>query len=464
MLSKQTLGWVFLISFSTALFYYLQQQAVATDVLYFSVIVSITLTLWIFNLVADFIPSLLALLLILLFGLAPSSVVLSGFSSQGFLLACSVLGLGAVIAQSGLTKRYTLWLLHKLPANSFAHQIAVFMTGTLFTPVIPTITGRAVIVAPVMQHIVQGWDATTRRRDSSALYSAGLDSTAYLSPVFLTAAPANLMVFGLLSAQDQYIYNYSFWLYAASLTGLLLFVFYFIALLLYFRAIRPVQLDQHRIAQARQQLGSYNWREYAAIIAIALLGLAIATSAWHKIPIAYIALFLLVSLLMLGALSRQEFVEKIDWAFLFMLAGIVGMLATMKHLGIDHQLMQQLAWLGDTMRNDFVRFVLYLSLTVLLIRLVIPLNSAILIIAAALMPIAEATGVSAWLVGFIILIMAETAFFGYQSPYILAFQRLLAGQVPYQERRVQLFHLVLIPLKLAAIFLSIPFWISIGVL
>jgi DASS family divalent anion:Na+ symporter len=465
MIKKHFIGWLFLILASIGVFFYMSHLEVDKDTLYFSVIVTITLSLWIFNLVSDFIPALLAMLMILLLGLAPSERVLSGFSSQAFLLAFSVLGLGAVILQSGLTRRYTLWILYKLPANTIAHQFAVFMTGSLFTPVIPTITGRAVIVAPVMNHIVKGWDTQTRKTSSTAIYTSGLDSIAYLSPVFLTAAPANLMVFGLFSSQDQYVYDYLFWLYAASITGLSMLLLYFVVSTLYFRNFNPVQINKDYIQQERQKLGPYNWREVTAIFAIVLLGIALATLSVHKIPIAYVTFFILVSLLMLGALSRHEFIEKIDWAFLFMLAGIIGILATMKHLGIDDTVIQQLSWLGEYMRNDFSLFVLYLSIAILLVRLIIPLNSAILIFAAALIPIAEAAGVSTWLVGFIILIMAETAFFGYQSPYILAFRRMVKeGQISYEEYRVQIFHLLLIPVKLAAIYISIPFWKNIGVL
>lgn len=463
-MNKQLIGWFFLLSISISSYFYLDWLGLEKDTLYFTVIVAITLTLWIFNLVPDFIPGLLALLLILLFGLAPNELVLSGFSSQSFLLAFSVLGLGAVISQSGLTQRYTLWMLEKLPANSFAHQIAVFMTGTIFTPVVPTITGRAVIVAPVLTHIVQGWDETTRKKSSSAIYSSGLDSTAYLSPIFLTAAPANLMVFGLLSAQDQFVYDYTFWLYAASIAGAVLFLMYFVLSAIFFRSYRTVNIDKVNIRVERKALGKPNWREHLSVAAIVMLAAAIATGSMHKIPVSYVAFFIIVGMLMMGALSRSEFVEKIDWPFLFMLAGIIGILATMKHLGLDHELMAHLSWLGQYMRDDFPLFVLYLSVTVLLVRLIIPLNSAILIFAAALMPIAEAVGVSPWLVGFIILIMAETAFFGYQAPYILAFRRMVKGQISYDEWRVQVFHLLLIPVKLAAIYLSIPFWNQIGVL
>ena len=70
--------------------------------------------MWVFELVKEFLPALFAILLILILGLAPTDVVLSGFSSSGFFMAMSILGLGTVIVLSGLSFRFLLWLLRYL--------------------------------------------------------------------------------------------------------------------------------------------------------------------------------------------------------------------------------------------------------------------------------------------------------------------------------------------------------------
>ena len=62
------------------------------------------------------------------------------------------------------------------------------------------------------------------------------------------------------------------------------------------------------------------------------------------------------------------------------------------------------------------------------------------------------------------MIMSETAFFGYQSPYILFFRNQVNDHVSYSEIKVQIFHGLLILVKLGAIYASIPFWRKIGVL
>lgn len=456
--------WLLVCCVPTAAYFGLTQLQVDRHVAIFTAIIAATLLLWMFSLLSDFIPALLALLALLLFGLAPEAVVLSGFSSGGFLLSFSIMGLGVVIVETGLARRYTLILLKHLPAHTFTHQLAVFFTGLLFTPIVPSIVGRAAIVGPVVNHIVEGWDEATRRRSSTMLYTTGLDSIHYLAPWFLTAAPANLMIYALLPAQEQQAFHFLFWAFAASVTGAALLLFYFLCSAVFFRqAYVRVDLPHDAIRAELEALGPISPGERTAVYAILLLAVGIVTAPWHKIQVQYVAFAVLCLLLYLGTLERKDYIGKIDWAFLSLLAGMIGIVGTMQHLHLDQFLSGRLAWLGDYMRQDFALFVLVLSPVLLLARLLIPLNQAILIFAAALIPIAAQAGIAPWVVGFIILVIAETAFFAYQSPYIFLF-RSITQEVSWDERRVQVFHGLLVGFKLAALYLSIPFWQRIGVI
>ncbi|WP_035237979.1 SLC13 family permease [Desulfobacter vibrioformis] len=462
--TAKPLVWALAIVLPFALFFYLFHLGVARDTAIFIAIVSLTLLSWMFSLTADFIPGLFALLLLLLFGLVPNRVALSGFSSNGFLIAFSVMGLGAVISTSGLARRYTLWLIQILPQNSLAYQMAVFFTGFLLNPVVPTITARAVMVCPIMNRMSDHMDEKTRNRTATQMYLAGLDGINLLSPVFLTAAPANLMVFGLFPVQEQFTFQFTYWCFAASIAGAIILGAYFLVSALFFKGWHRIEMDQADIKAQWQEMPAMSGAEWAALASIILLTLGIVTAPWHKIPIPLIAFSIICFLLVFGALDRKAFIEKIDWPFLFLLAAMIGVMASMNHMGLDKALVARFDTFKTFMRMDFEKFVLVLSSITLLVRLFIPLNSAILILAAAFLPLASGAGISPWAVGFIILIMSETAFFGFQSPYILFFRSQVAGHVPYSEPRVQLFHGILVLVKLGAIYASIPFWRSIGVL
>lgn len=464
LVADKPLVWLMAIIVPFALFFYLSHLDFARDTAIFLAIVSLTLISWMFSLTADFIPALLALLLLLLFGLVPSRVALSGFSSDGFLIAFSVMGLGAVISTSGLARRYTLWLLKTIPANTFAYQAAVFFTGFLLNPVVPTITARAVITAPILNNMVDHLDAPAREKSSTLLYLSGLDGINLLSPIFLTAAPANLMVFGMFPAQEQHAFNFSYWFFAASIAGLIILVSYFLLTALFFKGYQRVRINKKDIQEKWNGLEPMNGAEWAALSGIILLTLGIVTAPLHKISIPLVTFTIICFLLVLGALDRKTFIEKIDWAFLFLLAAMIGFMTSMNYMGLDKLLVAQFDGFKDFIRLDFEKFVLVLTSVTLVVRLFIPLNSAILILAAAFLPLASGAGISPWAVGFIILIMSETAFFGYQSPYILFFRNQVNAHVSYSEIKVQIFHGLLVLVKLGAIYASIPFWRNIGVL
>lgn len=456
--------WLLVVVVPFVVYFCLSYIGVARQTAIFLSIVSITLISWMFSLMADFIPALLALLLMLLFGLIPNKVALSGFSSDGFLIAFSVMGLGAVISASGLANRYTLWLLTVIPAHTFAFQIAVFFTGFLMNPVVPTITARAAITGPVLNNIAGHLNEPDLKKSANLLYVSGLDGINYLSPVFLTAAPANLMVFGLFPAQEQAAFQFMHWARAASITGVIMLVSYFFISFVYFRGYARVCIEKKEIEKQWRQRGKMTWQEGAALSGIVLLAVGIMTSAIHRIPISLVTFIIICFLMIVGALSREAFIREIDWAFLFLLAGMIGIMAGVHHMGMDEMLVSRFQGFGEFMRFDFNKFVLILAGITLAVRFFIPLNSAILILAAAMLPMAAGAGISPWVVGFIILIMSETAFFGYQSPYILFFRNLTGKHIPYAERKVQIFHGLLVLAKLGAIYASIPFWRLMGIL
>lgn len=457
-------GWFLCIIVPLSLYFWMSHKGMDENTIMFVSIVSITLIMWMFTLLPDFIPALFTVLLFLLFGLAPHEIVLSGFSSNGFLLTFSILGLGVVVTSSGLTYRYTLILLKWLPQHTLWYQLALFFTGLLFTPIVPSIAGRAAITAPILKNMTQDLDAETKKKSSNMLYSSGLDGNSFLSAIFLTSAPANLIIFGMLPPQEQQVFQFMHWLYAASLTGLIMLVLYLLVSWAYFRSYRKVNMSKKVVIKELKQMGNMSWREWWALAGIFILAIGIITASIHKIKIPFVAFTVFFILLFLGVLSREDFIKKIDWAFLFLLGCLIGVVGTMNYLEIDKLLLSLLSGLGEYMRHDFQFFILILSGAILGVRLFIPINSSILIFSTALLPLATASGVSPWLVGFIILLMAETSFFNYQSPHIAYFSRVGKGDMELNERSITIFKALLVLVKLIAIYVSIPFWLSIGVL
>lgn len=430
----------------------------------FLAIFSATIVMWVFNLVDEYVPGVFAVLTTLAMGLVPIPVMLSGLASDGFLLAMSVLGLAAVIVVSGLGYRMLLLLLLKLPNTPFWHNIGLLFTGFLLTPMVPSINGRVVLMTPFYRDILETLRLQFRSPSANHLAISTFTGASLLSAVFLSSKSVNFVVFGLLSDQAQDQFQWLDWAKAATGTAIALLLTYFALAALYFRKLPTAALSKEKVGAQLSLLGTMKASEWAAAAGVVLFMIGVATTSLHAIQPAWLGLAILYGLLLFGSLNKKEFREKIDWPFLLYLAGIVGLTAALNHLGLTSLLAERLPGLGGVMRTNFPLFIFLLAMLIFVIRLAVPISATIVILATLFMPVAEAHGVNPWVIGFVILVLGEMWFFPYQCSYYLQFQQLAHGSEFYDETDFLRFNWIFNVLKLLAIYASIPWWKTLGLL
>ena len=155
----QVIGWLLAVAVPALVLWSLwDSETLSQQALFMLGIISIIVVMWVFQLTSDFVPGLFAVLGAILLGLSPPSVALSGFASDSFFMALSILGLAAVIRFSGLSLRMLLWLLRIGPAHKLWYNFSLFITGTIITPIVPTANGRIAILAPFMNDLLSAFD------------------------------------------------------------------------------------------------------------------------------------------------------------------------------------------------------------------------------------------------------------------------------------------------------------------
>ena len=422
-----------------------------------------TIAMWILNLVDDYIPALFALLAPLLTGLAPVPVILSGFASDGFLMALSTLALGTVVVSSGLGYRVMLMLLRFLPTHQQWHNIGMFGTGLLLTPIIPTANGRIALLAPFYADMGGNLGLSSGGRAATRLALSCFNGTTLFSAMFITSKSVNFAVFGLLSPQNQDHFQGLAWIQAALATTLVLFAAHLAAAVFGCSNREHPHLPDERIAQQHALLGRLSQREWAGVGGVAFIMLGIVTSSLHKVQAPWISFAMLFGLLLWGTLDKKELKEKVDWTFLLYLSGITGLVAAFSHLGLDRTLGEHLPALGECMRERFGLFVLLLYALVNAMRLAAPSNATTVILATILMPLAQLNGVNEWLVGFIILVFSETWWLPYQCSYYLQLQQQGRAAAPYDEKRFLALNALLNLARPLAVYASLPYWQLLGI-
>lgn len=462
--TTEFLGWMTTLAIPAALLVLGPHDALPWSSVVFLAILSATVLMWAFQLVDEFIPGLFALFAILITGLAPPSIALSGFTSEGFFIAMSVLGLGTVIVASGLSYRFLLFLLNKLPNRPVFHDLGLVVSGTLLTPMVPSINNRVTLMHSFMTDMIETLGHKPGSRAATRLAIAVFTGVTVLSAVFISSKSPNFIIYGMLPPQEQDRFQFTYWVLAAALAGGVMLLAYFLASLWVYRHEKQAALSKEQLAAQLQILGPMKNREWAALVGIATFLFGVITASLHHMQPPWLGMAILYALLLFGFLRKDEFKEKVEWPLLVYLASIIGIVATFNHLGLDHWLSGHFGVLRTYLGSNLALFILVLFAIMFLVRLVIPISASIVIFATALMPLSESTGISAWVIGFIVLSLGEFWLFPYQCSYYLHMRSLNQGKSLYDEGQFLRFNVLMNVFRVVALLASIPYWKSIGIL
>ncbi len=458
---REVVGWLSTIFVPLLVWQLGNDHGMSKDAVYFLSIIACTVIMWIFNLVPAFVPPLFSILTVILFDVAPSQVAAAGFSSNGFFMLLSIFSIGALMIMSGLTYRISLLILQIVPASPFWYNISLFMYGLILTPVMPSQIGRTVIVSPFISTLIEA--AGGKKKDLAVTHFivSGIAGVSLMASIFLTGKPANLIIFGLFDGQTQFSFEWAQWLYAASFTGVALLVIHFIVSIFIFRGKEQFSIPRHVITSQLHTLGAMSRAEWGAVAAIGLIFIGILTSPYHRVEIPWLSLTILVTLLLFGALRRDDMSKQIDWSILIFIGSIITWVPIMKLTGIDAQISQSFGWVGVYMKTQLPLFIFLLCMLIVVIRLALPELVTEILLVTLLLPIASTTGISLWLIGFVVLTMAESYIFPYQAPYHLQIQNQLAilkQDDLYDEKKIVKYNVWMIFARICAIYASFPFW------
>ncbi len=457
-------GWLLCLILPLLLLAFGDDLGMRRDAVIFSAIFAPTVTMWVFSLVDDYIPSLFALLAILVTGLVPSTVILSGFASDGFMMALSTLALGTVVVTSGLSYRVMLNLLLRLPNTQFWHFSGLFMIGIILTPIIPTANGRVALVSSFYSDMVESLRLTPQGLATTRLAVACFSGISLFSAMVITSKSVNFAVHGLLPPQGQDHFQWLTWLFTAAVAAVVMLLLNAGLAAIWFRNTELPKLSKENVAEQLRLLGAMKNRERAAIIGVLFMVVGIVTSSIHKVQPPWLGFAMLFGLLLFGTLYKKELKEKVDWTFLLYLSGVTGIVGAFGFLGLDHELAEAIPGLGNYMRTNFGLFILLLFTLINVVRLAVPINATVVIMAAIFMPLAEINGINPWVLGFVILMFSEGWFRPYQCSYYLQLQELNREKQMYDEGAFLRFNAVLNFARLAAVYASVPYWKMLGLM
>jgi di/tricarboxylate transporter/anti-anti-sigma regulatory factor len=274
----------------------------------FAAMLAATVLFWMFGLVEEFVPALVAVVATLIIGLAPPNVALAGFASPSLLLLVGVYALSAVISSSGLSYRLMLRLLLRLPDKPVWHQVTLLGSGYLLSPLMPSTNARMSLLMPVYRDMVAGLRLPPRGPAITGLLAAMFGGALLFSPMMVTSKSSNIASLSLLPTQVQIEFSGLFWLVAAAVAALGVTAIHLLVLSRMFPTDREAPLPREHMRRQLADLGPLTPRELIAAGGFGFFVFGCATVGWHHVAPPYLAGCVLLALLLL--MPALQFVPK----------------------------------------------------------------------------------------------------------------------------------------------------------
>ncbi len=421
------------------------------------------MVLWVFSLLDEFVPPLVAMVATLFIGLAPPAVALAGFSSPGLITLLGVFALASIITTSGLSYRLMLWLLLRLPDRPVFHQGVLLCGGYLLSPITPSGNNRLSLLLPMYRDMLDGLKLVRRGGAATALMAATFSGAMLMSPMLSTSKSANIAAISLLPDQIQEEFIGLFWLVAAAVAAIGLTLFHALASAWLCSAPQAQPLPVARIAQQLRLLGRPTPSEWLAAAGFMFFLVGAATYSWHQVPPSWLAGCVLVGLLLSGQFSKQDFRRHIDWPMLFFLLGVDSITRVMDYHGLQAGLARAIAGWFQFIDGRIELFILAALLTTVTIRLALPVTAGMLVSVVILLPVAEAHGIHPWICVFLTAMFSDIWFLPYQSSVYLQVLSQGCGDT-YDQRRFFLHNTWMNLARMVVAYASIPWWNWLGLL
>ncbi|MBM3485785.1 MAG: SLC13 family permease [Alphaproteobacteria bacterium] len=321
-------------------------------------IVLVSVGLWSTAALPEYLAAIIFFLLAVATGVAPAAVVFSGFHSGAVWVIFGGLVIGVAVQATGLGVRLACRLVGLFQGSYLGIITGVVMVGVALGFVVPSSTGRVVILMPIVMALADrlGFVSGTTGRIGMAL-AVGAGT---LLPTFaiLPAAVPNLGLVGAAESIYGIHITYGTWLKTHfPVIGLLPII------------VLPVLIarlfpDTARPPDRGEAIAPPGARETRlAVVLVAALLLWI-TDFLHGIAPAWVAMAAAVMILLprIGVLPPTTLVERVNYGPWFFVAGVVGIGAFVTHTGLGALLAERILAAGALQRGaDFANYLIIVA-------------------------------------------------------------------------------------------------------
>jgi DASS family divalent anion:Na+ symporter len=419
-------------------------------------------TYWIFEVGPEYVVAIGMCTLWAVFKCVPFKIAFATFADSTWWLLLGALGMGVAVSKSGLLKRLSLLVMKIFPASFNGQVLALFSAGFLISPLIPSVTAKAAIVAPVSMGISDAMGYERKSRGAGGLFGAMFVGFVLTGPMFLSASFVCYMMRGLLPAAVQEQFHWTYWFLAAfAYTVTVIVLLYFVIIFLY-KPKEKVSLSKSYVTEQLAKIGPMSRNEKITAVVLVVALLFWMTETVHGISSTVIALLALVILLGSKVYDRPDFRASMAWDIMIFIGGIVAIGGVLTSLKIDKWLAEIFGHIITPMISNIYIFIIVLSISIYAARyLIVSFTAATAIFTVLLLPFAAQANVNPWVIGFIVFTSSMIWNVFYQNSTFVTAYTAVGGEMVTHKQMALLSYAYCV-ISIIGLLACVPIWKIMG--
>lgn len=389
----------------------------------------------------------------------------SSFSSSVVWIMACASGVGYAAAKTGLLRRIAFHVLKLFPQNYKGQVIALMAAGTVVEPLIPSIVGKVVIMAPLSVAVTKDLGFKKSSKGAAGLFNAMWISSGVIGHAFMNGSAVSFAILALLGDQAG-DFTWGKWLICASIwmIGTLVISYFGIMALYKPKGSEAKQYGSDFAKNMLIEMGPMSKEEKIASAILGFMLLGFITSSLHGIDVAVISGISLCAAMLLGLFTGKEIRSGIPWETIILNASVITLASALTSLHINDWLTRILAPVMGPLTGNIYIFIAAMCLIIYFLRtFIMSPTSTMTICYFIFASSAAAAGIHPWVLMFVMSCAGSLWTLPFQHNVYVACLGATNGET-VEHWDVYKMSIVYMVICLITMELSIPLWQFMGLI
>ena len=461
---------------------------------------------WVFGVLTELVVAFIMAVLFIMAADVPVDVVFGAFSNSVWWLLVAAYGLGLGMRKSGLLARMAHAILRIFPRTFESQAAGLIVAGTLVGPLIPSLSAKAAMLAPLSLSISDSMGYARKSREANGLFLAMFTGIRNVGPAVISASIVGYGLVALLPADVAAEYDMLHWFLAMLPWFIVVSVLNYLAIVVIYgscaRRRRASAGVERACVSAREHAGcdasggvhsadaasadsrienansapvrlaeeTFGQREpMSPVERRMLIIVVVCVGAWVLepllgVPSYVVALCALVAMFAANVIDMADFRSGIAWNSLLFIGVVLGLADVFAYLGIDEWVVGLCSPLFTSLAANPYAFVVGIAVATIVLRFLIVSEMAYInILMAFMVPLSSSLGIDPWTVGVCAYATVNPWFVRYQNPIYLTAYYAVDGAMA-SHREMARYCALYLAICVVGLVVSVPFWQAMGIL